>query len=239
MENTRLADLAPDALIAAVQTLLSTHTSDQVRQRLRDERVKLIDDTFIHRRDRQADAFTQQNVLKSPFFVIKNLNPLPQQVERDRADPLSSDVSQTARVVLSKFYGYNVTFAPWNDFEQLMERQDIPDGVLPFDNNNDWYEILRDLLSESERADMGLQTGEVQELTMLHSILRPVLGACGFGMKVKNGSGDGVSCISLSTAKDFLFTEGKESSCLPFSLATNGHHLCSFGFATKVSRINW
>lgn len=58
-------------------------------------------------------------------------------------------------------------------------------------------------------------------------------------MLVKNGSDNDVSCMRGATGPTFLFTEGKESACLPRYLLDDGHHLCSFGFATKVASINW
>ena len=58
-------------------------------------------------------------------------------------------------------------------------------------------------------------------------------------MIVNNCSDDDVTCKMLDWDDKFLFMEGKESACLPQRLCTDGHHLCSFGFASKVARIKW
>jgi len=99
--------------------------------------------------------------------------------------------------------------------------------------------MLKDLLVQTERSDMRRKTGEVQELVSMHNDLSKVFDAFGFAMNVKNDSDDDVTCSNLSTGIDFMFMEGKESSCLPRLLCTDGHHLCSFGFATKLATIRW
>jgi hypothetical protein len=104
---------------------------------------------------------------------------------------------------------------------------------------SNWGRMVHDLLVKTQGTDMGGATGQVQELTLMHNALRVVFAAFDFDMKVNNGSGDDVTCSILSMGNNFMFTEGKESACLPCLLCTDGHHLCSFGFATKLARIQW
>jgi hypothetical protein len=114
-----------------------------------------------------------------------------------------------------------------------MDAQRITSPELPTSYRN------KELLFQTEGSDMGEETGEVQELAFMHRDLRKVFAAFDFAMKVKNGSDDDVTCSILSTGNEFMFTEGKESAWLPRLLCTDGHHLCSFGFATKLARIWW
>eukprot|EP00978_Attheya_sp_CCMP212_P011269 scaffold27683_cov59-Attheya_sp.AAC.5 len=236
-----LANLGPVELICAIQGLLLNNSSDDVRALLLTHRVRIDEDAIIPRGD---TTFTYQDLLESPFFVVENLRSLPQvqaqaqaQVNA-RARRLSGNISKTARIVLKNFYSYNVTFDEWADadFEALMDEQDISSPVLPTLYRS-WGGMIKTLLYVTELTNMGGETGEVQELVSMHSDLRTIFAAFDFDMKVKNGSEDDVTCSILSTDKDFMFTEGKESTCLPRLLCTDGHHLCSFGFATKLATI--
>ena len=231
-----LTSLGPVQLLCTIQGLLLNHSSDAVRALLRTQRVLIANDAVIPRNDA---TFTYQDSLESPFFVVENLRPLPQVQTNASTRRLSGNLSKTARAVLKDFYGYNVTFAEWTDFETLMNGQYITSCGLQRTPYRNWGEMLKGLISKTEEASMGGVTGEVQELSIMHGALRTIFAAFDFDMKVKNGSDDDVTCSILSTGVDFLFTEGKESASLPRLLSTDGHHLCSFGFATKVARINW
>jgi len=113
-----LNTLGPGDLIRAIQGLLLNNTSDVIRALLLTQRVSISNDVIISRDD---DTFTYEDLLESPFFVIKNLRPLPlPQVHvqaNARTHRLSGNISKTAQAVLKGFYGYNVTFAEWIDFE--------------------------------------------------------------------------------------------------------------------------
>jgi hypothetical protein len=238
IDGVDLTTLGPVELLRTIQGLLLNNTSDDVRGILNSQSVNISE---IPRND---TTFSMEDLLESPFFIAKNLKTLPPQVLQTNESNrrcLSGDVSKTARVVLKNFYSYNVTFDAWDDFETLMDQQDISslDGTLPVNNTSNWGNMIYNLLHDTEFIDMGEGTGEVQELTSLHLGLRKVFAAFDFGMKVNNGSGDDVTCRILSTRADFMFMEGKESACLPRLLCTDGHHLCSFGFATKLARIQW
>jgi hypothetical protein len=230
-----LTTLGPVELLRTIQGLLLQHSSDQVREKLK--RVNL-DEAIIPRSDNTS--FTIEDFLESPFFIAKNLKELPDQVQPPASDRrLSGNVSQTARGVLKDFYSYNVAFDKWVGFEPLMAVQDISSLATLPENMHNWGMMVRRLLSLTSASNMGKATGEVQELTIMHGALRDVFLVFDFSMDVKNGSDDDVTCSILSTPTDFMFTEGKESSCLPRRLFTDGHHLCLFGFATKLARIQW
>lgn len=231
-----LTSLGPVQLIGAIQGLLLNSTSDAVRDSLEVQRLTIANDAVIPRND---TSFSAADLLESPFFITKNLRQLPEVQANPRNRRLSGNVSKTARAVLKDFYSYNVTFDEWGDFETVMNGQDISElGTLPNEMIN-WGRMVHDLLSRSFNADMGDETGEVQELTNMHTALRRAFAAFDISMKVKNGTDDDVTCKIISTGKDFMFTEGKESACLPRRLCTDGHHLCSFGLATKLARITW
>jgi hypothetical protein len=231
-----LTNLGPMELLCTIQGLLLNNSSDDVRGFLKSQRVNINFDAVIPRND---TSFSIADLLESPFFIAKNLRELPQVQTNTSNRRLSGDISKTARAVLKNFYSYNVIFDEWADFETLMDEQDISSlGTLPVDMSN-WGRMVHDLLLQTVGSDMGEETGEVQELTVMHGDLRQLFAAFDFAMKVKNGSDDDVTCSILSTGKDFMFTEGKESACLPRLLCTDGHHLCSFGFATKLARIRW
>jgi hypothetical protein len=233
-----LTSLGPVELLRTIQGLLLTYTSDVVRNSKRTLKMNM------HRAPIPLDdnSFSVADLLESPFFIAKNLKalPLPQVQTNASNRRLSGNVSTTARVVLKNFYSYNVTFEAWDDFETLMDQQAISslDGTLPDDTNN-WGTMIHSLLLETLRSDMGGATGELPELAILHGCLREVFTAFHFDMKVNSGSEEDVTCRSLSTDTDFMFMEGKESACLPRLLCTDGHHLCLFGFATKLARIQW
>eukprot|EP00547_Thalassionema_nitzschioides_P016855 CAMPEP_0194240548 /NCGR_PEP_ID=MMETSP0158-20130606/6692_1 /TAXON_ID=33649 /ORGANISM="Thalassionema nitzschioides, Strain L26-B" /LENGTH=301 /DNA_ID=CAMNT_0038975273 /DNA_START=27 /DNA_END=929 /DNA_ORIENTATION=+ len=236
-EDDDLANLGPVQLICAIQGLLLNNTSDDVRDILNVQTLDISTDAAIPRND---TSFSVADLLESPFFIAKNLRELPQQgMTNARNRRLSGNISKTARNVLKNFYSYNVTFDEWTDFEASMDEQDLSSlGTLPVNMSN-WGRMVHDLISSSCKSDMGEETGEVQELSVMHNVLRTSFAAFDFAMKVKNDSDDDVTCSILSTGEDFMFTEGKESSCLPRLLDTGGHHLCSFGFATKLARILW
>lgn len=232
-----LTDLGPVPLICALQGLLLNNASDAVRDRLYVQELSITSDAVIPRNDA---SFSAADLLESPFFIAKNLRPLPEARRANaRNRRLSGIVSKTARAVLKNFYSYDVAFAEWGDFALLVNGQDISSlGTLPNDMKN-WGRMVHDLLSRTFECVMGDETGEVQELAVMHNALRKTFAAFDFAMKVKNGSDDDVTCKVVSTGDDFMFTEGKESACLPRRLTTGGHHLCTFGFATKLARISW
>jgi hypothetical protein len=231
-----LTVLEPVDLICAIQGLLLNNSSDDVRDNLSSQAVVIASDAAIPRND---TSFSMADLLESPFFIAKNLRKLPQVQTNASNRRLSGNISKTARAVLKNFYSYNVTFDEWTDFETLIDSQDVSSlGTLPVNVSN-WGRMVQNLLLQTESSDMGEGTGEVQELTVMHSALRKVFAAFDFYMKVNNGSDDDVTCGIISTSDDFMFTEGKESACLPRQLCTDGHHLCSFGFATKLAGIRW
>jgi hypothetical protein len=140
--DDNLANLGPVEFIGAIQGLLLNNTPDDVRALLLTQEVRIDEDAIIPRNDA---TFTYQDLLESPFFVVKNLRPLPQVQENAPTRCLSGSTSKTARAVLKNFYSYNVTFDEWADFETLMDEQHITSPELPISYRN-WGGMLKVLL---------------------------------------------------------------------------------------------
>ena len=158
-----LRDLEPVKLLRTVQGLLLKYTSDQVRKRLRDQNVVLAVDAVL--RTTEAESFTWQDLLESPFFVLKNIRTLPEVVSRQGGGRrLSGNTSKTARAVLRNFYGYDVAFDEWTGFDELMSGQDINPLEKPPAPYRNWGQMLHFFLARSEDSVLGA-AGEVQELT--------------------------------------------------------------------------
>lgn len=231
-----LTGLGPVEAIRTIQGLLLANTSDEVRGKLIQQGLRIAEDCPPPRND---TSFTPDDLLESPFFLAMNLRKLPEVQANNSRRRLSGNMSKTARAVLDGFHGYDVTFEQWEDFETLMAAEDVSTRGTLRGGTANWGRMVYELLYRSCDSDMGKETGEVQELTVLHQALRRAFEAFDFAMKVKNGSDDDVTCSILSTGQDFMVMEGKESACLPRRLSVGGHHLCSFGFATKLARTIW
>ena len=141
-----LTNLGPVELIGAIQGLLLSNASDVVRSRLQQQQLDIGCDAPVPRND---DSFTAEDLLESPFFIAKNLRTILEVRPNSRDRNLTGHVSTTARAVLKDFYGYNVTFDEWDDFQTVIGDQGISGlGTLPKGTRN-WGRMVQKLLSRS------------------------------------------------------------------------------------------
>jgi hypothetical protein len=231
-----LQNLPRDQLLSTIQGLLLNSTSEAVEARLDDQRVDLQDMIVPAPGD---DTTTSLDLLDSPFFVVSGLPDVNvPTMPSNRSRPFSANESTTGRKVLKNFYSFDVRFAEWTEFDNVMNGQDITAlGNLPRKFSS-WGKLIKLMLTMTHEAKVE-RVGEIQELSVMFNALSRTFEAFEYGVIVENGSNVDATCFNRTTKGSFLFSEGKEAACLPCGLNSDGHHLCTIGFATKVCRVKW
>jgi hypothetical protein len=206
-----LQNLPRDQLLSTIQGLLLNSTSEAVEARLDDQRVDLQDMIVPAPGD---DTTTSLDLLDSPFFVVSGLPDVNvPTMPSNRSRPFSANESTTGRKVLKNFYSFDVRFAEWTEFDNVMNGQDITAlGNLPRKFSS-WGKLIKLMLTMTHEAKVE-RVGEIQELSVMFNALSRTFEAFEYGVIVENGSNVDATCFNRTTKGSF-FIFGRKGSRLP------------------------
>jgi hypothetical protein len=211
-------------------TMVSEGTSDGARATLATVDGFDMDEIVSSFRQASGATIAVGEALMMPLFLPIGLDP-PQPLGAHTQ--MSQDViTSNSRKALKDYFSYSVKFRAWGTFTA-----DIDTNNAAFASGQITTRICSDMIRLS--FQLGVDPGEIQELTSLKATIKNLLLHFGFKFNVHYSTpksdfdfvanGDGRSVIS---------GKGKTATKVPDTELPNdaSHQLCSFGFATFVAR---